>query len=270
MESICAEGWASLRRAVLAAGIAAGIALPAGAATPDAAQDTHWRMLDERCGNCHNSTDWAGGLAFDTLSPDDIDADAEVWEKVVRRLRGQLMPPPGEPQVEKGQQDAFVQWLEGRLDAAAAERPDPGYVGLHRLNRTEYRREIERLLSLEVEVENLLPKDVSSDGFDNVAATLRISPAFLDQYIAAARNVARLAIGHATAKPSSREYRVDTAIDQSRHIDGLPLGTRGGMLVEHYFPADGEYEFNIREFFFMGAGLRDQDRLAPSRHPHHR
>jgi mono/diheme cytochrome c family protein len=255
LKSICAEGGASLRRAVLAAAAALSLALPAGAATPDAAaQDSHWRMLDERCGNCHNSTDWAGSLAFDTLTPENIGADADVWEKVVRRLRGHLMPPPGEPQVEQGRQEAFVQWLEGRLDAAGAARPDPGYVGLHRLNRTEYRHEIERLLSLEVEVENLLPKDVSSDGFDNVAAALRTSPAFLDQYIAAARNVARLAIGNATAKPSSREYRVDPAIDQSKHIDGLPLGTRGGMLVEHYFPADGEYEFNIREFFFMGAG----------------
>jgi mono/diheme cytochrome c family protein len=244
---------------VVAAGAALALASSAFAApAPEAAPATdaaqHWRLLDERCGNCHNSTDWAGSLAFDTLSPEGIAGDAEVWEKVVRRLRGHLMPPPGEPQMDAPQQDAFVKWLEGRLDAAGAARPDPGYVGLHRLNRTEYRREIERLLSLEVEVENLLPKDVSSDGFDNVAAALRTSPAFLDQYIAAARNVARLAIGNAAAKPSSREYRVDPAIDQSKHIDGLPLGTRGGTQVEHYFPADGEYEFNIREFFFMGAG----------------
>ena len=103
-------------------------------------------------------------------------------------------------------------------------------------------------------MKTLLPKDVSSEGFDNVAATLRISPAFLDQYIAAARLVSRQAIGRATAKPSSREYRVDTAIDQNRHIDGLPLGTRGGISVEHDFPADGEYVFNIRDFLFMGAG----------------
>ncbi len=99
----------------------------------------------------------------------------------------------------------------------------------------------------------LLPKDVSSDGFDNIAAVLRISPTFLDQYISAARNVSRQAIGRAGAKPSTRELRVHGA-DQSGHIDGLPLGTRGGMLVEHYFPADGEYEFNIRDFFFGGAG----------------
>jgi hypothetical protein len=248
--SSAGRGFFGLRAAAAGAGLLLCLATPVGAA--DASQ--HWRILDERCGNCHNSTDWAGSLAFDTLSPDDIGNDAEVWEKVVRRLRGHLMPPPGEPQVDARQQQEFVQWLESRLDAAGAARPDPGYVGLHRLNRTEYRREIQRLLSLEVEVENLLPKDVSSDGFDNVAAALRTSPAFLDQYIAAARNVSRLAIGSATAKPSSREYRVDPAIDQSKHIDGLPLGTRGGIQVEHYFPADGEYEFNIREFFFMGAG----------------
>ncbi len=252
LDSIGAGRRYSLWRAaaLAAAGCFAGPAFTAG--NDDAAQ--HWRLIDERCGNCHNSTDWAGSLAFDTLERDNVAGDAEVWEKVVRRLRGHLMPPPGEPQADPAQQEAFVQWLEGRLDAAAAQRPDPGYVGLHRLNRTEYRREIQRLLSLDVEVENLLPKDVSSDGFDNVAAALRTSPAFLDQYIAAARTVARLAIGNAAAKPSSREYRVDPAIDQSRHIDGLPLGTRGGILVEHYFPADGEYEFNIREFFFMGAG----------------
>jgi len=248
--SSAGRGFFGVRAAVAGAALLLCLAAPAGAA--DVSQ--HWRMLDERCGSCHNSTDWAGSLAFDTLSPDDIGNDAEVWEKVVRRLRGHLMPPPGEPQVDARQQQEFVQWLESRLDAAGAARPDPGYVGLHRLNRTEYRREIQRLLSLEVEVENLLPKDVSSDGFDNVAAALRTSPAFLDQYIAAARNVSRLAIGSATAKPSSREYRVDPAIDQSKHIDGLPLGTRGGIQVEHYFPADGEYEFNIREFFFMGAG----------------
>jgi hypothetical protein len=247
--SSAGRGFLLLRAAVAGAGLLLCLAAPAGAADAP-----HWRILDERCGNCHNSTDWAGSLAFDTLSPDDIGGDAEVWEKVVRRLRGHLMPPPGEPQVDARQQQEFVQWLESRLDAAGAARPDPGYVGLHRLNRTEYRREIQRLLSLEVEVENLLPKDVSSDGFDNVAAALRTSPAFLDQYIAAARNVSRLAIGSATAKPSSREYRVDPAIDQSKHIDGLPLGTRGGIQVEHYFPADGEYEFNVREFFFMGAG----------------
>jgi mono/diheme cytochrome c family protein len=259
LEITSAGRWAGWTATVVCAGAMLGFVPTLQAATPEPPVPAteaalHWGLLEERCGNCHNSTDWAGSLAFDTLSADQIASDAETWEKVVRRLRGHLMPPPGEPQIEPRQQAAFVQWLESRLDAAGAARADPGYVGLHRLNRTEYRREIGRLLSLDVEVENLLPKDVSSDGFDNVAAALRTSPAFLDQYIAAARSVARMAIGNASAKPSSREYRVDPAIDQSRHIDGLPLGTRGGIQVEHYFPADGDYEFNIREFFFMGAG----------------
>ncbi len=236
----------------------AGCAVPVpglSAAAPDAGVAAQqWSLVEQTCVDCHNSTDWAGGVAFDTMTPDSISADAEVWEKAVRKLRGHQMPPPGEPQLDPARQASFVQWLEGRLDAAAAARPDPGYVGLHRLNRTEYAREIERLLSLRVEVQTLLPNDVSSDGFDNVAAALRTSPAFLDQYIAAARNIARQAIGNTGAKPSSREYRANPAIDQSKHVDGLPLGTRGGMLVEHYFAADGEYEFNIRDFFFMGAG----------------
>ncbi len=231
---------------------ALGMAVPALAA--DANPPRQWSMLEPLCGNCHNSTDWAGGVAFDTLSADSIHADAEVWEEAVRKLRGRLMPPPGEKQPAQQDIDALVSWLEGTLDQAAAADPDPGFVGLHRLNRTEYAREIQRILDMRVDVGTLLPKDVSNEGFDNVAATLRISPSFLDQYITAARTVSRQAIGRATGKASSSEYRVDTSADQSRHVDGLPLGTRGGFVVEHDFPADGEYVFAIRDFLFMGAG----------------
>jgi hypothetical protein len=227
--------------------------LAAGATSP--ANEEHIRSLVEQsCANCHNSTDWAGGVAFDTLLEKDVADEREVWEKAVRKLRGRLMPPPGEEQPDQQTLNTFVTWMEGRLDESAALHPDPGYVGLHRLNRTEYAREIWRLLALTVDVGTLLPKDVSSEGFDNVAATLRISPSFLEQYLAAARTISRQAIGRATAKPSSTEYRANTSVDQSQHIDGLPLGTRGGLVVEHNFPADGEYVFNIRDFFFGGAG----------------
>jgi hypothetical protein len=219
-----------------------------------ASAHAEWDKLEPVCGKCHNSTDWAGGVAFDTLSADDIGADAEVWETAVRKLRGRLMPPPGEQQPPQSAIDGVVSWLEARLDANAAAHPDPGYVGLHRLNRDEYAREVRRILDVSVEVQNLLPKDVASEGFENQAATLRISPAFLDQYITAARLVARQAIGRIDSKPSSREYRPDNSLDQSKHVDGLPLGTRGGFWVDHEFPADGDYVFNIREFFFMGAG----------------
>jgi mono/diheme cytochrome c family protein len=215
---------------------------------------SHWQLLEENCTKCHNSVDWAGGIAFDTMSPAEIASDAETWEKAIRKMRGRMMPPPGEPQPDPQALKAFVSWMEGELDRAAAAAPDHGYVGLHRLNRTEYQREIRRLLDLEVDVEKLLPKDVSSEGFDNVAATLRISPTFLDQYISAARTVSRQAIGRATAKSSSVRYKAPIADAQFTHVEGLPLGTRGGFVVEHYFPADGEYRFNIRDFFFMGAG----------------
>ena len=237
---------------------------PAPAAHEVAGKPAPWAALEKRCEKCHNSTDWAGGVAFDTMTFDDIPADAETWENAIRKLRGRMMPPPGEAQPDQQTIDTFVSWMEGELDRHAEANPDPGNVGLHRLNRTEYQREIKRLLGLDIDVKTMLPKDVSSDGFDNVAAVLRISPAFLDQYITAARNVSRQAIGRASAKPSSRQYRVNPAADQSEHIDGLPLGTRGGMLIDHYFPADGEYEFNIREWFFGGAGY-----VTKVDEPHH-
>jgi len=224
------------------------------ASPPPPATGPQWSLLEQRCSKCHNSVDWAGGVAFDTLVSQDIPANAETWEKAIRKLRGRLMPPPGEIQPEQPKIDAFVGWMEDTLDRAAAAHPSPGIIGLHRLNRTEYAREIQALLGLTVDAKTLLPKDVSSDGFDNVAAALRVSPAFLEQYITAARTIARMAVGRASGKPSSREYRIAAGTDQSEHLDGLPLGTRGGMLIEHYFPADGEYEFNIRNFFFGGAG----------------
>ncbi|HTB69043.1 MAG TPA: DUF1592 domain-containing protein [Steroidobacteraceae bacterium] len=228
------------------------------AATDDAAREDastpHWKMLAQSCEKCHNATDWAGGIAFDTMSPKTIGADAEVWEKAVLKLRGRQMPPPGEPQPAAQTIDSFVHWMEGRLDAAAAERPSPGSVGVHRLNRTEYARSIKAILGLDVDVDTMLPKDVSSDGFDNIAAVLRTSPAYLEQYIQAARNISRQAIGRADAKSSTHEYRTAIYADQNSHVDGLPLGTRGGFFVDFYFPADGEYVFNITDFHWMGAG----------------
>ncbi len=222
-----------------------------------------WALL-QRCEKCHNTDDWAGGVAFDTMSPHDIPANAEIWEKAVRKLRGRMMPPPGNPQPDPQTIDSFVHWMEGELDAAAAERPAPGNVGVHRLNRTEYARSIQAMLGLEVDVKSMLPQDVSSDGFDNIAATLRTSPLFVEQYIAAARNISRQAIGRANAKPTTTEYRVSPNLDQSEHIDGLPLGTRGGMTIERYFPADGVYEFSIRPFYFGGSGY-----ITKIDDPHH-
>lgn len=247
---------AGLSGIALLALAAASPAFAADSAAPKAADEAsgHWKLLSESCEKCHNTTDWAGGVAFDAMSPDTIAEDAETWEKAVRKLRGRLMPPPGNPQPSNEAISSFVSWMEGRLDAIAAERPSPGTVGVHRLNRTEYARSIRAMLGLDVNVETMLPKDVSMDGFDNIAAALRTSPAYLEQYIQAARNISRQAIGRADAKSSTHEYRVPIYLDQNSHVDGLPLGTRGGFYVDFYFPADGEYVFNIRDFLWMGAG----------------
>jgi hypothetical protein len=239
-------------------------ALPGETAATSSADTSPWAALQSRCVKCHNVEDWAGGVAFDTMSVENLASDAEIWEKAVRKLRGRLMPPPGRPQPDQKTIDSFVHWMEGELDAAATQHPSPGSIGLHRLNRTEYARSIEGMLGLTIDAKTMLPTDVSSDGFDNIAAVLRTSPAFLEQYITAARTISRLAIGRAQAKPSSREFRVGNGLDQSDHVDGLPLGTRGGFVIEHYFPAEGEYEFNIRNFFFGGAGY-----VTKIDQPHH-
>ena len=216
--------------------------------------DPRWTMLGDYCEKCHNATDWAGGIAYDTMTPQDIATDAKIWEAAVRKLRGRMMPPPGEKQPDQATIDSFVAKMEHDLDAAGAAQPDPGEVALHRLNRTEYARAVEDLLGLKIDATALLPKDVKSDGFDNVANVLTVSPTFLDQYITAARQVAVQAVGNPAAKRMSRSYRASGA-NQSLHIEGLPLGTRGGMVIEHEFPADGEYEINLDVFISLSSNL---------------
>ena len=209
-----------------------------------AAPDRHWNLLSTYCEKCHNSTDWAGSIAFDTLQPDGIAQDAKTWEAAVSKLRGRMMPPPGEKRPDQAQVDSFVSWMEGNLDRAAAAHPEAGYVSLHRLNRTEYARAVKDLLDVDVDPSALLPKDTKSDGFDNIASVLKVSPTFLDQYVSAARTVASLAVGNGHAAQAIASYRAGPH-DQAFHIDGLPLGTRGGMSVVHAFPADGTYTFNL-------------------------
>ncbi|MEP7313381.1 MAG: DUF1587 domain-containing protein, partial [Pseudomonadota bacterium] len=147
---------ALLGLAACAAAQAADLASGVPAAPPAAA---HWNVIEKTCIGCHNATDWAGGVAFDTLSPEGIGADAEVWEKAVRKLRGRLMPPPGKERPEPQQVTQLITWLEGTLDAAAAAHPDPGRVGLHRLNRKEYANAVRDLLALDISPEALLPRD---------------------------------------------------------------------------------------------------------------
>ncbi|MEY2853083.1 MAG: hypothetical protein RL030_215 [Pseudomonadota bacterium] len=205
----------------------------------------NWNFLDKYCSNCHNSTDWAGGVAFDTMTSDGVGADAEVWEEAVRRLRGSLMPPPGEPQPDNASRKAFYGAMEQSLDLAAGQRVNPGTVVLHRLNRPEYENSIRELLDLEIDASTLLPRDDSASGFDNVAEVLKVTPSFLEQYLSAARQVSIEALGNAKARTTSTVYSGDAAALQYMQRPGLPLGTRGGLLLEHRFPADGEYEVTI-------------------------
>ena len=211
--------------------------------TLNAQADTQWTMLNEYCMDCHNLEDYSGGLAFDLMDHDAISADAEVWEKVVRKLRGRMMPPPGQERPGNQQVDGFVAWLEGNLDQPKAFE-EPGEKLLHRLNRTEYANAIRDLLTLDIDPDALLPVDGAEDGFDNIATALQVSPSFIDQYLGAARVVSEQAIGSPAARASGTPYNFST-VGQSFHVDGLPLGTRGGAVVEHYFPSDGEYLLNI-------------------------
>ena len=212
---------------------------------PPPAADDHWGLLDYYCSKCHNATDWAGGVAFDTLTPEGIPDDAETWEHAVRKLRGQLMPPPGNRQPDGAARKSFISWMESNLDKAGEANPDPGRVALHRLNRKEYANAVWDLLGVKVDVSSLLPQDDVSDGFDNVANVLQVSPSFMDSYVAAARAVAVQAVGDASVKPLGTQYFARNSGSQYFHVEGLPLGTRGGTVVEHTFPADGEYELNI-------------------------
>jgi mono/diheme cytochrome c family protein len=245
--------WASLGITTLVVMLGSGA--PAHGAQADAGTaEGEFGLLEDYCSKCHNATDWAGGLAFDTLTPDTIGSDAKTWENTVRKLRGRLMPPPGEKQPDQQTVDQFVGWMEGRLDAHADEHSDPGHVGLYRINRTQYALAVESLLRVKVNPAELLPKETKSEGFDNVANVLRVSPTFIDQYFNAARQVSVLAVGDATSRPVSRTYRASPS-RQAFHQEGFPLGTRGGMAVEHWFPADAEYEFNLRVPVGGGYGM---------------
>lgn len=221
------------------------LATPVAATRAADAAATPWAMLDKYCLDCHNATDWAGGLAFDTLTEGDIAQNAEVMEKTVRKLRGQLMPPGGNPRPDNATTNAFISWMEGNLDSAGKAHPDPGRVALHRLNRKEYANAVQDLLNVRIEPEALLPRDDSLEGFDNVATALQVTPAFIDQYVSAARIVALQALGNKDALPGGTTYRSRAPGTQFFHEAGLPLGTRGGIAVDHSFPADGEYVISI-------------------------
>ena len=236
------------------AGVASpGWAQPASAAHEGAtAAGSETRAVLQRyCQGCHNERAAVGrdtGLTLDTLGAEDPAGAPEQWEKIARRLRNGSMPPAGRPRPSAAVYERTAAWIEARLDAAAAARPNPGRPAvLHRLNRAEYRNAVRDLLALDVDVSSLLPADTSSYGFDNIGDVLGVSPLQLESYLSAANRISRLAVASSPAVAVTADvYKVSTELTQTDRLDGMPFGTRGGTRVEHFFPVDGEYEIRVR------------------------
>jgi len=216
--------------------------VPASQPAPAAA--AHKAVLDRYCVTCHNQRTKASDLALDTVDIARPSANAQVWEDVVRKLRTRSMPPQGMPRPDEATYVAMTTFLETELDRASAASPNPGRPLIRRLNRSEYANAVRDLLVLDVDVSSLLPADDSAFGFDNVSDMLGTSPALLERYLVAADRVSALAVGAPTA-PGSNTYRVRQDRSQDQHIEGLPLGSVGGLVVTHSFPQDAEYHFSL-------------------------
>ena len=229
------------------------LALPVGAwsATDVPAQ------MERYCTSCHNAEDWAGSLDLTGLDAANVAGDAGSWEKVVRKLRAGMMPPPGKLRPSVAETTALVDTLEQTLDAQVASAPAAPV--LHRLNRNEYANAIRDLFGLSMDVSAMLPPDDASEGFDNIAAGLGLSPALIQGYTTAAMKLGRAAVGDLTAGETTTVFQTPERLVQDQHLEGLPLGSRGGVRIEHDFPLDAEYHFSVRSSFSLarGAGVMD-------------
>ena len=233
------------RVAVLALVISVVLGSPRSMRSQSTTTSAQKAFLSQYCLGCHNQTTKAAGLLLDKMDVAHVGVDAQTWEKVVRKLRAGMMPPAGAKHPDKTTTETFVSWLESELDRSSVGRPDFGSPGLHRLNRVEYSNVIRDLIALDVDVSALLPPDDSSFGFDNMASSLSVSSSLLEAYLAAASKISRMAIGDPSVAPSQKTYVAPADLSQNEHIEGLPFGTRGGMLIHHAFPADGEYALQI-------------------------
>jgi mono/diheme cytochrome c family protein len=222
---------------------AAEVAQPATA--PDASEQR--ALLDRYCVTCHNERQQIAGLALDAEDVTNVAAHPAVWEKVVRKLRAGAMPPAPRPRPDPQTYEDFTVWLETQLDRAALANPDPGRTDtFHRLNRSEYHNVVRDLLALDVDVRELLPADDGSYGFDNIAGVLGMSPSLLERYLAAAKKISRLAVGRPALSATAETFRLPTDLAQDDHVDGLPLGTRGGTQFDFTFPEDAEYVLRVQ------------------------
>ena len=231
--------------------------------------EAHETLLQQYCITCHNERLSSRGtvpLELETATLTDVSANAELWEKVIRKLRTGSMPPLGRPRPDAAVSDGFASWLENEIDRVAAVQPNPGRTEpLHRLNRTEYQNAVRDLLSLQIDAATLVPADDQSYGFDNIAGVLKVSPTLLERYMSAARQISRLAVGASEMAPAGETFRVVSDLSQYQHRDGLPFGTRGGMSVSYNFPRDGEYDIKLELLdLFAGAPIREPHQLEVS------
>ncbi len=216
---------------------------------PASGAESQRALLDRYCVTCHNQRLRTGGLALDALDLSRVGDAPAIWERVVLKLRGGMMPPAGRPRPDRQTYDGLRAWLEAELDRAAAARLEPGRVPTHRLNRAEYANAVRDLLALEVDAAALLPADDTGHGFDNLAGTLALSPVLMERYLSAARRISRLAVGDPAIGPgfTSQVYAVPITMEQNdRMSEDLPFGSRAGLAVRHRFPLDGEYLVAIR------------------------
>jgi mono/diheme cytochrome c family protein len=235
------------------------VSVGSAAQRPAATVASNKALLDQYCVTCHNVDDNVAGIHFDTVDLTRLAKDGEVWEKAIKKLKGGMMPPPGAQQPDRKATLAFASWLETSLDAAATATPNPGSVALHRLNRAEYAASIKELFAIDVDPDALLPPDDVSNGFDNIANVLKVSPSFLDQYINASRSVTIQAIGQPPDFKPARLIAVPGSADSNVYgKSGLPLGTQG-TITEYFFPSDGEYQFQGGNIVLL-----DGMRIAPN------
>ena len=256
---LCAAPAAAQGPAAVAASVPP-VVQQAPSEVPSASDASTWRaVLDRYCVTCHNERLLTGNLSLDGIDVEHVGVDAEVWEKVLQKLRTQAMPPPRRPRPDAATYGAFATWLETALDRSAVEQPNPGRPTIHRLNRLEYTNAIRDLLHLEIDTGTMLPADDLAYGFDNNADILTVAPGLLERYMSAARRISRLAVGDPTIEADAVRYPLSSLLVQDdRMSEDLPFGSRGGSAVRHHFPLDGEYLVRIG---LQGGGRREPQEI---------
>jgi hypothetical protein len=215
------------------------------APSPEAVVAEHTSTIDRYCLDCHNAVDQEAGLVLEGIDLTAVEQNAELLETMVMKLEGRMMPPPGGSTPSDEEREGLTAFLIDELDSAAAENPDLGRMSVHRLNRTEYGNAVRDLLGLEIDAAEYLPADDEAYGFDNIADVLRVSPSLMEQYLSTSSKLAALAVGDPETQVVNAVYRAPPDLGQYRHVGGLPLGTRGGLMIRHYFPLDAEYDFAV-------------------------